>query len=455
MAGIQIIIIAALGIGVAFLIFFIAKSIAAPKRIDEIQKLLDQGKYSSAIKKTKNILSKDPDDYKAHYFLGKAYMAENKSELALMEYKIVNQTAIFDAELPEVEFRQQIAALYMKFNQPKEALKQYLLLTKLDPGNAENYYNVGQLYDQANRADISLGFYQKAIKLNKRHVKAYAAMGLQLYRSKQYKEAKKAIDYAISLSPQTYSTYYYQGKILKDNKDYPGAIKSFEKSLRDPDYRQRSLIERGLCYMAGKSYDNAVADLLRAVSSDKNGTKSETLYARYFLADCYEKTRKIEKAIDQWKQIYTKNHTFRDVAAKLTEYRDLESNDSLKEYLTCSDEEFEGICKRVTVTGFGLSPQQTDIKKDLVEIIATEKKNDDWMSMRKQTFLLRFYRDSEPIPDTEVRNVVERVKAKNCTKGTICTSTGFTRSAVGYAENRPVELIGKEKLEKFLDGAGI
>jgi tetratricopeptide (TPR) repeat protein len=455
MATIQIVIIAALTVGVGLLAFFIIKSVMQPKMIDGILKLIKQQKYSAAEKLAKVIISKNPRDFLAHYYLGKAYLADNKSELALMEYKLVNENAIFDTTIPEVEFRRQISQLYLKFNQTEDALKEFLLLTKLDPGNAENYYNAGKIYEQKNRADMALGYYQKTIQYNRRHVKAHAAMGLLLFRSKQYAEAKKEIDLAISLSPDTFSSYYYLGKILKENKDYPAAINAFEKALRDPEYRQRSLIERGSCYMMANAVENAQAEFERAVKATKDEKSSETLYARYFLAACYEKNRDIDKAIAQWEIIYQQNHSFRDVAAKLTEYRDLQSNDSLKEYLTCSQEEFAEICKKATSIGFGLSAQKVESKKWGVQIIATEQKSDDWMNVRKQLFLIYFYRDTDPIEDSTIRQIIDALKNQNATKAIICTSSGFTSAASGYAENRPVELVSKDRLEKILSKAGI
>ena len=225
----SIILIFVLAAAVFLLLFFVVKSVVSPKKIESLQKLIKQGKISSAIKNAKAIIQKDPQNYLAHYYLGKAYLKDNKSELALMELKYVDQHAVFDANLSELEFRQEIAPLYTKFNQPDEALKQYLLLTKLNPRDAENFYNVARIYEAKGKSDAALGFYDKTIKLNKRHVKAHAAMGLLLFRAKQLQEAKKEIDLAISLSPETFSSYYYLGKILKENKDFPGAVKAFEK----------------------------------------------------------------------------------------------------------------------------------------------------------------------------------------------------------------------------------
>ena len=449
----SIILIFVLAAAVFLLLFFVVKSVVSPKKIESLQKLIKQGKISSAIKNAKAIIQKDPQNYLAHYYLGKAYLKDNKSELALMELKYVDQHAVFDANLSELEFRQEIAPLYTKFNQPDEALKQYLLLTKLNPRDAENFYNVARIYEAKGKSDAALGFYDKTIKLNKRHVKAHAAMGLLLFRAKQLQEAKKEIDLAISLSPETFSSYYYLGKILKENKDFPGAVKAFEKAQRDSEFRQKALIECGTCYMAGNSIDNAINCFERAISSVKDSEKQETIYARYFLASCYEKTRKIEKAIEQWELIYAKNHSFRDVAAKLSEYKDLQANDSLKEYLTSSEENFVQICKNACIAGIKLEPQQITMQKWGCQILATEAKDADWRSIRKQAFLIKFFRETDPLEDFIVRKTLDEIKSQNCSKAFICSSSGFTRSAIAAAENRPCELVNKESLEKLLDKA--
>ena len=281
---VQIFFILVLLVLICFLLVFIIKNFATPRKIEGIQKLIKQGKYSSAIKLAKSMITKDPRDFKAHYYLGKAYLADNKPELALMEFKTVNQTAIFDQFFSEIEFRKQIAQLYFKFNQPEEALKEYLLLTKLEPNNAENFYNAGKIFEQRNKSEQALQYYKKTISLNKRHVKAHAALGLLLFKGKNYADARKEIDYAIRLSPETFSSYYYLGKILKENKDYSGAVNAFEKALRDPEFKQRALIERGACYLAENSYEKAINEYDRAVRASKDDSAQETLYARYFLA---------------------------------------------------------------------------------------------------------------------------------------------------------------------------
>ncbi|MBO5116988.1 MAG: tetratricopeptide repeat protein [Treponema sp.] len=439
---------------VATAAFFIIKNILLPTKADVLPKLYKQGKTQHLIKSAKQIISKDSKNYLAHYYLGKAYIKENKTELAILEFKIVNENALFGTEIEEIPFRQEYASILLKCNQQGEALKNYLLLTKLEPRNAENYFNCGQIYEQQNRYDVALGFMQKAAFLDKKHAKAHAEIGLMMYRTKNYSEAKKEIDISLRLNPENYSAYYYLGKILKDAKDLQGAIKAFEKAQRDPEVKQKSIIEHGSCYMMANRLDNASLDFIRAVELDKNNENPETLYARYFLATCYEKMRKIDKAIEQWEAIYKQNKGFRDVGSKLSEYKDLQANDYLKDYLTCSNEEFMEICKMACEKSFKLQVLSCDLKKWGCQLTGVDKRDESWMSVRKQLLFVRFYREPEPIDDTEVRQALDEMKSLGSVKGFLFSSSGFSNTAKRFADNRPVELAEKQKLEAILAQAG-
>lgn len=443
---IQFVVVAVLLVGICFLVVSIVKSISAPKKVDGIRKLIRQKKYAQAIKLAKAIIAKNQKDYTARYYLGIAYQLENRSELALMEFKVINEEAVFGEGIPELDFRKRVSQLYMKFNQQSEALKEFLLLTKLDPTNADHFYNVGKIYEQKSRIDVAMGFLQKAISLDRRHVDAHAAMGMCYFRAKQLGDAKKEIDMAIKLSPETFSNYYYLGKILKESKDYPAAVSAFEKAVRDTEFRQRALIERGSCYMAANSLDNAILEFEKAVKYAKDEGSQETLYARYFLASCYEKARKIDNAIEQWEAIFARNRSFRDVASKLEEYKDLQANDGLKEYLTAAPDEFAQICAKAALKGFSMSVKAVQQNKWGCTMTATEPG-------MNQLSLLQFYRETAPVEDGEVRKVADTVKSKHYAKAVLFASAGFTHSAIGFAENRPIELVGKEKLEQILASA--
>ncbi|MBQ2481885.1 MAG: tetratricopeptide repeat protein, partial [Treponema sp.] len=315
--------------------------------------------------------------------------------------------------------------------------------------------NAGICAEKENQVNNAVVMFQKAIALNKRHSKAHSALGHLLLRSEQYEDALSEIKLSIRLDPDEFSNYYYLGKALKERGEYSDAIKAFEKSERSNEFRQRALIETGACYMEVDQTANAQEHFQRAVQCSKDDSSQETLYARYFLANCYEKTHSIEKAVEQWNKIYLYNKKFRDVASKLEEYRDIQSNDSLKEYLTSSQQAFTELCIKTVQKAYNFMPQKSETKPYGCRLLCTEENKDTWKNVRKQFFLIEFHRDSDAVDESKVRQFVEEIKTQGYYKGMIFSSSGFSTLATQFAESRPVTLINREKLEIVLSKAGI
>lgn len=218
------------GILVAFIVFmlvFVLRKVNAPSKVDSIQKLLKEGKIQAAQRVAKSIISRDPRNYLAHYWLGRSYLADRKQELAFMEYKTVNQNALFNGEIPELEFRKQMAELYSKFNQPQEALKEYLLLTKLEPQNAENDYNVGKIYESQGNTGLAMGFYQKAIAVDKKKCKSLQCGRLFALQKQTVYRSKKKHRIRNKTQPRNLLKLLLSGQNTQGNAGTSGCNKSF------------------------------------------------------------------------------------------------------------------------------------------------------------------------------------------------------------------------------------
>ena len=442
-----IIAIIILGIAIAVVAYFLLRSILVPKRVDSLQSLLKQGKHQSVIKAAKQLVQKDSRNADAHYLLGMAYEQDDKQELALMELKIVNDIGNFDGVVDEPSFRKKIAELYLKFNQAEEALKEYLLLLKREPQNADYYFLIGKIFEDRNRTDKAGGYYKKAVELNPRNAEAHTRLGLILYRAKRAPEARSELDLAVRTQPENYEAWYYIGKILKDNRDCIAAMSAFEKASRAQEFKAKSLVERGGCLISMGSFERAVSELERAIKIAKEGT-NEDLYSHYFLAHCHEKMRHIERAVEHWEYIYSKKRNFRDVAEKLGKYQELRTDDRLKDFLTIAHDEFIAVCERVTVV-MGLDVRDTRNVEGGCEIIAVENTS-KWRNARAMPKLIRFLRVTDTIDESSVRDAHEAMRKENITRGLIVTSSTFSRLAQEYAENRPIDLHNKEKLQSLL-----
>lgn len=449
-----VILIIILGLVVGFLTWFIVRMVAMPRQAKAIADQLKQGRVQAAIRGSKALIQKDPRNAEARWFLGQAYLADGKPELALMEWKHVNQIGQFGPDLPEAEFRRSIAALYERFNQTEEALKERILLTKIEPRVAANYAQAGCLFEARGRTDVAVNYLRKAIELDERQGAAHHQLGLILHRTKRPMEAKAEFEAAIKWSPEDFEAFYYLGKIYKELSDHTAALVAFEKATRSQAFKIKALVERGGCYMSQGAIEKAIPELERAVKLVKDEGAQEALYGRYFLAMCYEKQRDLDRAIDQWERIYAKKPGFRDVAEKLTQYQEYRTDDRMKDFLTCGKEEFMEICKSVVQGPMNLSIRDAADIANGADVIAVENDSDKWLGAKKIPRLVRFLRVSENLDEAALRSLLDQMKKLSLVRGVVVTSSTFSRAAVEFAENRSVELYTKEQLQEMLKSAG-
>jgi tetratricopeptide (TPR) repeat protein len=444
-----------LGVGTAFLAAFVIKQFLFSKGTEALPLLIKRGKTQLAIKSAKQLISKDPKNAEAHYYLGLAYAAEKKEDLAYREFKTLNQLSIQGKAIPEIEYRQTLAQLYISNKEPEEALKEYLLLIKLMPKKGDYYYQAGKLFVELGKLDRGREYLEKAAELSPNDGNIYFELGVLLYKAKKAPDAKAVLERALRFqkAQAQAKTWYYLGKLQKDLKDYPGAVVSFDKAAAEPEYRLQALVERGGSFMSMNEFGKAIPVLEKAVAAISKESDQESLYARYFLGLCYEKRREIDRALAQWEKVYSEKKGFRDVGEKLSQYHDIKAETGgggIKKYITAGNADFLELCKSIVKDAMGLSVQSAKPTPRGSEVLAVEGGSDDWQSTRKIPRLIRFYRSNDPAGEEEIRSILDDAREQNIPKAALIASGGFSRAALDFANNRPVELFGREKLQNML-----
>jgi len=130
---------------VIFVLYF-ANIYIFPRKLEEIQQLIEAGQAKIAIRKLNDIIEKDDRNHYAHYLLALAYEKENNIQYAIVEYRQVLKIGRYDEKVNEVNIRNHLASIYKARNAVEEAKKEYLLLTKLDPANYEPFYELGIIF---------------------------------------------------------------------------------------------------------------------------------------------------------------------------------------------------------------------------------------------------------------------------------------------------------------------
>ena len=443
--------ISIVGFILVILIFFLARKYILPKRIEHVYDLLRQERYAQAIRGAKALLAKDGRNVDAHYLMAKAYLNDGRPELAAVEFNMINQIGRFGDYCQKEIFHKEAGEVFKTQNLVVEALKEYLLLIQAQPNVANHYFEVGDLLERRGTSDKSFGYYKRAIKIDPEHSKSHYKLGLLLYRAKRPTEAKFELTQAVKFDSENYDAQYYLGKLLRDNQDFVGALKHFEKAQRSADLKVKTLIERGGCYLSLNNYDRAISEFGRATRLSSDDADLEHLYSRYFLGVAYEKNRNLEEAIGEWEKIYAIKPSFQDVAEKLSHYQDIRIDDRVKDYLTSNQPTFHRISQAIVHT-LRLEVRETTNIQGGCQIVAAEAES-KWRSVRKKPRLIWFLRVPEPVNENVVRRLLEEMKIMNIPRGMVFTSSGFSRKAVEFAESRPIDLYKKTQLQDFLKKA--
>jgi len=436
------------GAGLLIFIFIFFKTFTSPRKLAALEIMLERGNTKAAIKYAKAILARNERNLDAHWYLGECYIAEKRPDLAVVEYNYIVNSGKFTNIATEKKVRQRLAATYLTLRMVDEAQKEFILLSKIEPNNYENYYNIAQLFEERNYTDSALKNYKKVISLNPQHSMAYMRIGFIMYKKQMFPEAKKAFITSLKYDPQNYACYYYLGLISKLSGDSNASLIQFRKAQNDTKLRQRALLEIGSIFAVRGDLIRASQELEKAVRLGDEDLPA-ILGSRYLLAKCYEANKDLLKAVEQWEQIYAKNPRYRDVAEKLAMYSDLRADDRLKDFLTAPQSKFQQYCTNL-VEKMGLAIQDIFLRnQDLVEISALEIQS-RWRNAKKSPSIVKIFRSAEPIGYDVIRGLYDQMRKMNAMRSICITSSRFTKSAIEFAQIRPIDLIDKEELVKLL-----
>ena len=431
--------------------FYIFKMYVMPKRVDELAVMIEQGQVALAMKKLLALVEDDDHNPYIHFLLGEAYLKSGQSPEAIMEYKQAVRYIVKESKVKEETIRTRLAKLYMDTHNYNEAKKEYLILTKLTPNVAENFYQVGLLFENAGLSDKALPYYIQAVKLQPRHAEAQYHIGVIQYNAKNIADAKLAMTETVRTNPKHYGAHYYLGQCHRSQKDHDAAIREFDAAMKDSVWRARAFMGKGICFFDKEQYRKAIVEFESALGEGESSNEFK-LNIYYFIAAAGEKLRDFNVAISNWETIMEINPKFRDVADKLAMYEEYRTHDSIKDFMIASPGKFEKICRDL-VEKEGFSVTDLEVKSDsLVTLVAVDAGEQGFRSTKRPSTLFFIFRVTETISDKELRIMHESMRNKNITKGICMSTSDFNAQAEIFCQSRPIELRDKKYLIPKLRG---
>lgn len=419
-----------------------------PKKIEEIRAMIDAGQTKLAIRKLTELLEKDDRNPYAHFLIAEAYYAEGNTQYAILEYRQVLKFGRFDENIKEKNVRSVLAKLYKEKKALEEARNEYLLLTKIDPANFENFFELGVISFNMGQMEKAVAFLKKSVSLNSKHDQSFFYLGQIFFRNGAFADAKQSFLNTIKIEPLNYQAHYFLGLVLRQQGDFEWALKEFEVSMKNDDLKVKSLLARGSCFMEKRQYPMAVMEFERGLKFAKKGSNTE-LNMRYFLAECLEKTRDIHSAITNWEKILGVNPKFKDVQQKLANYTEFRQDDRIKDFMIAGLAQFEHLTRKIiSVMNYNINDIEI-ISDTEIEVIAIENEG-KWRNTRQSNRIIRIIRTTEALDEGYFRMLHESMRAKNASRILVITTGDISAKAIEFANTRPIEYKGKSDLVELL-----
>lgn len=111
-------------------------------------------------------------------------------------------------------------------------------------------------------------------------------------------------------------SYYEQGLAFKQAGSYKQAIDAFERAATDVPQQVRAMSQVAVCLSEVGRHEDAAKELVALLKSGQ-GTESERLNLRYFLARTLEILQRPQAALELYTTIHKKDPGFRDVESRL------------------------------------------------------------------------------------------------------------------------------------------
>jgi len=430
---------------VGLFIFYVFKTYILPKKVDELAQMIESGAASLALKKLQVLAEENDRNPYLHFLLGEAHNKMNNSQEAIMEYKQALRYLESDPRVKEEVVRKKLAYQYLDARNYNEAKKEFLILTKLNPNEPENFYQVGVLFENAGMSEKALPYFMQTVKLKPNHEEANYHIGIINYNFKNIRDSKNALTETLKTNPKHYGAHYYLGQCLRNQKDLEWAIKEFDQAAKEDAWKSRAYLGKGICLFEKEAYAKAIDELEKGLIQPNN-SQDIKLSTQYMIAASAEKLRDYNTAISNWEAIHSINPKFRDVSEKLQQYAEFRVHDAIKDFMIASPGKFEKICRDVVEKeGYRITDLQV-ISDSEVHCVAADSGEGAWRtSVKRPTTFFIIYRRTDPINEKDVRNLHEVMKSRNITRAVLMSTSEFSTQAELFSQTRPMEIMDKSK----------
>ncbi len=399
---------------------------------------------NAVIKEANRRLAQNPKDPAALLYLADLHYNEKNYDKSCKLYDILLQLCATDNDLNEFEITLRHAISAINIKQYKAAYKSFMLARSVNSDIFIVNYNLGYLEYMRKNYEKAAAFLSQARNQKSDDVSTYKYLGLSLYKMNKFNDAADTIKKALTLDAENKELTFALGECLYNLGQSDAALKTFSVLRTDSRYGGHACIYSGTISMKFRNYDQAA--MYFELGLKNPGLKMEMqLELKYRLASCYIKAEKISNAIPPLEDIVANNQNYKDAAALLKRYGELDSNLNLKIFLMGDKGRFISMCRKIISLMFPktrikvleVSTPQNDYIDMIVEVSSAK-----W----EDIVIFRFIRSNGQVGELIVRDLYGRIKEVKAGRGFCITAGSFSMGAKSFVEARLIDLLEKEEL---------
>lgn len=199
-----------------------------------------------------------------------------------------------------------------QYQQAKTILKK-LIAEK--PAEGENYFYLGNIYQNLDYPDSAKATYTKGVTAASEFPLNYVGLGSLALNARNSAQAKTNFDKALSLAKKKDdSPYLYIGKAYVLAKDYDSAISNLEKAKAINDKDAEVYMALGDAYVGQKKNSEAFSAYRTAFDMDKN-----LLRAKLELGKSIKRSKAFKEAADEFNAVLAANPNYAPAYRELAE----------------------------------------------------------------------------------------------------------------------------------------
>ncbi len=403
---------------------------------------------SAILKEANKRLAQNPRDPEGLATIGDLYFKEHVWDKAMPVYEVLMDLASAHSHVNQAEAALRYGICALKLGRNQDALKGLFHAKKLNPHNFEVNLYLGQAFYLTNDAEKAVPPLKQAEILNADNTEVQRYLGLSLYKVHKFREAISYLKKVLDLDPENKELLFTMAECLSESGHNDRAIKVFTHMRADPAFGARAALYAGTIHAAQNLPEKAIEDFEIALKHT-NLLPEQRIDIYYRLATVYLRKQDIAQALYYLKEIQTLVPGYKDVAALIARYSELNQNQNYQIYLIANSSDFVGLCRKIVQGYFKQSKvkiMDITMQSDYAEILA-DVDTPKWQDM----VLFRFYRSTGTIGELFIRDFHSKIRDTRSGRGICITAGNFSDEAVKFIEGRPIDLLNKEKLFKILN----